>query len=556
MATDPQLSSFVDDVNSMQDGKRKEICSVQQFDALVANGIIIENVKTNNEKNYVCEHLKNTKFCQVMGIVLVKEVTKWIVYLKDKENKNMRKFNAKKYSIVSKELIERINPVMEEIVANSMEEAKIKEDIYRLDIRFAHMNETIEKRFQDNVFEVKEIIRHFREELEKVNKKRKRDDTPRGVSSIKIIESENGEPNKSGIQCYKCGETTTCHFLDMSKLSRASPNVKKNNIIIEDARKLEAEKAYKEILKQYRMCERCSIMQAGYTMDMRHLHNRCHICRTSRKASNSDLCAECNQLCKPMELNHAISKTLMRRCFDTIPYTVRGIEDIVITEEKQVTVKEDNILKQVAIDTLLEVYLENGKKLVYVIELQNTHKENTQNLTHKYLHTMQQSNPSNLFLWCIRINSNTEDPYDRIEQKLDIVRSWIIVTIMNQASFPKHNHWWFFCQNESPLDTAPKSVFFSDMSVKKITHAPKGDKSNWQYCLDFAPYKELGKKAKKQNHPYEYRRKEVTDLKDLFGPEWPIKVKDLNSGYTDDLMSYIACNNGCKSCKKYITGKE
>jgi hypothetical protein len=225
----------------------------------------------------------------------------------------------------------------------------------------------------------------------------------------------------------------------------------------------------------------CKTHSQGKTcvIDKAHKLNYCIICRAVRSSKSEEgLCVRCADDCVNMKRGHAQTKNAFEKCMRVLHSCVAKVRNITFYHEMSV---EDACTG--AVDSVMEVLTTDNKKLVFVIEFQNTHRENPSMLTHKLLGVCAKLNPVRAFLMNVRISG--ERTHWKMQEKLDILRRWIIVLIYYYDKVPSRTYWEFFQGEDSPLEpNAEKSEFLSKPIV--IECAPEGVISDWEFATD--PY--------------------------------------------------------------------
>ena len=233
----------------------------------------------------------------------------------------------------------------------------------------------------------------------------------------------------------------------------------------------------KELVKN-RICKLCKT-HPDYTnklcISSKNKFTHCMNCRFKKCKINNSLCSDCLINEELMSSVHAHHKAMFKNCIEVLVSTF-GIE-LQVFDEQPITTLTGNP----AVDTVILIKTIDGKSHLFVIEFQNTCLENPILLTHKFRHHISNFDAHRNHLMCVRITSNTVPVY-RLSQKLDILRSWIIVALSKWIEFESRTFWMFFCNDSSPLQPKISLSNFMKHPIM-INGAPKGV-CDWEYCCD------------------------------------------------------------------------
>ena len=234
-----------------------------------------------------------------------------------------------------------------------------------------------------------------------------------------------------------------------------------------------------------------------------HKFNYCMVCRSVRSSKSEEgLCVGCADACVNMKRSHAQTKDAFEKCMRVMHSCVGKIRNITFYHEMSVGDACTG-----AVDTVMEILTTENKKLVFVIEFQNTHRENPSMLTHKLIGVCIKLDPVRVFLMNVRISSDRTEW--KMHEKLDILRRWVIMLTYWHDKVPSRTYWEFFQGEDSPLEVnAEKSKFLSEPLI--VDWAPKCFKNDWEFATDpYAGY--ISRKLRKSKDAEERKNKDDED---------------------------------------------
>ena len=189
-------------------------------------------------------------------------------------------------------------------------------------------------------------------------------------------------------------------------------------------------------------------------------------------------------MCLGMKRGHAVEKQIFEKSLAVIKNTCslcRNIE--FLPEDPDLCVDKSVGVDKLAVDMIVDLTTTANKHLLFVIEIQNTKKESPAVLTHKFIIACSKMNPYRAFLINLRVS--TKYSHWDVEEKIDMLRRWMIFMMYYADKLPSRSYWELFQGDSAPLeDKALKSLFLSKPFV--IDFAPKGIKSDWEFATD--PY--------------------------------------------------------------------
>lgn len=343
-------------------------------------------------------------------------------------------------------------------------------------------------------------------------------------------------------------------------------------------------------------------------VDFKNQNGYCMNCRTARSTAHIT-CSSCSGMLEAMARSHAQDKEAFYTCVGVVGHTVFNIVKLKSIDEHNPWLAAgagDGPTNDKAgqVDSVVIIDTSYGKKLLFVIEFQNSKREDPVMLTHKLGQCMETHKPYKTFLWCVSIAENSSRL--RLEERFDVVRRWMILATLHADTMPKWSNWWFFQrQNDVPITRSKMTPFLQNPII--IQYAPEGERSDWQYAPDpLAGHRaismrgkrkiSLGKRAaestnmepkededasadseeteseKEENagtlRPRQERKKPDLRPGDVFGylPDNEISVRSvLGEGWpntwnlTDyskvDAATYMYCTPDCTMCARYFGGR-
>ena len=184
--------------------------------------------------------------------------------------------------------------------------------------------------------------------------------------------------------------------------------------------------------------------------------------------------------------NHAEYKTPVHNLFKILQ-TV--LEDIIVTtsfdmDPSNKIKHEYDVGVYGKIDFLVKVEKKTTKKIfIFAIEIMASKVEAVELFSHKMLQARTQLSADKSFFITLDVKE-TGIVYS-IEERMEILRRWVIFAINYEEYLPSMNIWSFFSSSRKPYAKKPNTSAFFDSPVE-IKHAPRGIKSDWEFCTD--PY--------------------------------------------------------------------
>ena len=292
-------------------------------------------------------------------------------------------------------------------------------------------------------------------------------------------------PNLSAIEgkkgsCITCGEKGK--YIDINLLKSNTFSFGRITTP-SDTRLFQAKIIEKHLLSMRLSCKPHAT--SNYAIDKCHKLNQCMLCRNTRTHSTEKgMCKSCSDLCLGMKRGHAIDKQIFETSLTVIKYTCSLCRDIeFLPEDPDLCVDKSVGIDKLAVDMIIDLTTTANKHLLFVIEIQNTKKESPKVLTHKFIIACSKMNPYRAFLINLRVSTKYKS-WD-IEEKIDMLRRWMIFMMYYADKLPSRSYWELFQGDCAPLeDNAVRSLFLSKPFV--VDFAPKGIKSDWEFATD--PY--------------------------------------------------------------------
>ena len=304
------------------------------------------------------------------------------------------------------------------------------------------------------------------------------------------------------------------------------------------------------------------------------------VCRVQRTQGHRELCSRCSLSVEPFLRGHTINKELFINAINVLRETVGAIVRLNISPEydpwkdatESASVNAPEKVKGGNIDVFLEIIDLEQQKHVFVIELQNTHKEGPSRLTHKFAQVVRNHDPAHAYLVCLRLTGELS-VLTPITQRIDIFRRWVIFAILYAKSLPRLNHWWFFWEgNQSPLCNSAEISKFLSQPVR-IHRPPKPihPECDWEFATDVLaghtrvqpgharsvemgsqPDSQPGSQPAGKIYPFDNIVQNSIDVKEVFGQDFPPHYALMDVSKFPDLFENMRCHENCEACKAYF----
>ena len=331
-------------------------------------------------------------------------------------------------------------------------------------------------------------------------------------NGVDVIHDEECEIKDGCTECHKNPKA----FLDLNLLKS------------EDYQRHLTCKKISKLIQKNRICKSCSINRT-HILDPKHKFNYCMLCRSTRSIGDDGLCNHCKDESMRMQSDHSKTKKAFEIAIGVIAKVVDICHNITFKPEYACNVRVAGNIDMV-MDIVVEGIGKKMTKLVFVIEFQNTHHENVQILTHKFLEICESSNTEFVYLMNVRISHDPSDVY-AFKEKMDIFRRWIIFVIYNYKNLPLKTYWEFFQGNsKSPFNQNDEKSPFLNNPIK-IEHAPANliKKCEWQFASDpyaghvlrQGTYKNKKLTESECRKPWNKIVENAIDPKDIFGINFP-----------------------------------
>lgn len=353
----------------------------------------------------------------------------------------------------------------------------------------------------------------------------------------------NANDDDTSSKCVICKENSAA-YIDLKNCKQPYKN--------KDPRRRKAILIYDNVLTTNMVCRNPLCLVDTFHIDKANRFKFCIICRIQRVQSNGECCSECAPHCANMATNHATDKIAFKKAMMLLQHTVYDINQVRFHNEYQVS-------QGTAIDTVIEIDDIRNHKHVFVIEFQNTCKEDVSTLTHKYAQVCKTFNPYRSYIFCVRIGDVNIEPNYTHAQRLDIVRRWIILAIIYGDKLPLRNHWWFFWNNPtttsgaSPLKPSEYKSPFMNEAVIKINYPPEGIKSDWEFATDMLAGHITPLKKKRdadgnlKKHVFSWIKEHQKAPTTVLGSNFP----DEYTKFKVEQMSDMHCKPDCSICADF-----
>ena len=269
--------------------------------------------------------------------------------------------------------------------------------------------------------------------------------------------------------------------LDLMKSPVLDPN-KSTSVDTVNPREIDAKKFNKGVLNHHRYCADCiKLNDNPYIFDTANRNVMCMICRT-RRATNAKLyCAFCRV--DDFQTGHATFKKPLHYAFKLLEHTVMEIEKVETStdwDSNDIFKGEYNVGDLGSIDYLLKITTTDKKVHMFAIEVMATKVETLHTHVHKYREAMARIKPDKTYVVAFDI-ANCGGGL-KLEEKIDVFRRWVIFAIRYANKLPNMNNWWLFPTRNAYACPENTELFYKQ--PVRISQAPKGIKSNWEFASD------------------------------------------------------------------------
>lgn len=263
------------------------------------------------------------------------------------------------------------------------------------------------------------------------------------------------------------------------------------------------------VLMKTRICQSCSETKLNNTINTTNRvceyklrYRMCMICRSQNSQSSNAMCTSCYTGLSTMMTNHALHKSVFVASIMALQTTF-NCEKVSVDQELQISYKSKSADTDALFVDAVVTFVVGKIRHVFLIEFQNSHREHVDKLIHKFNdmckkpHVLQEN--SRFYLICVnlkdrKVNSTCVDY--KLEHKLDIIRSWMLVVMQNPGKVKRYSYWNMFYEmhaTNGSLNGKMDSPLLGKSGVDccaflknplYLNSAPIGDSSDWQYCCD------------------------------------------------------------------------
>lgn len=212
----------------------------------------------------------------------------------------------------------------------------------------------------------------------------------------------------------------------------------------------------------------------------------CYICRERRRHKGNLHCNTCNV--PLLQSDHAQYKTPMHEAFKVLEDTVFNIKKVKTSldfnkVDGEMRVGEDSAD---SVDFVITIDTVDNTKHMYFIEIMNTKNEKIAKLSKKFAAAREIVKPNKTYLIAFDIK-NDADGFN-LTYKIDILRRWVIFTLLYSDHLPRVTNWWFFCnsRNAYPINNLSEDANQFYLDPIKIAGPPRNIEENvdWEFSSD------------------------------------------------------------------------
>jgi hypothetical protein len=215
-------------------------------------------------------------------------------------------------------------------------------------------------------------------------------------------------------------------------------------------------------------------------IDTNNSRRMCVICRCVTIKKGSLCCAECET--DSMQKNHAVHKKPIHETFKLIKevvYEVDTVETSYLMQNGEFSVGDAG-----SIDFVVQIKLKTGELLLYVIEILSTKTEDIFLYSTKFMVAYNKVKPKKAFMIAFDIYNRAGEP--QLAHRLDILRRWVIFTILYHKHIPSITNWWFFCnQRNAYSQQEPQATrFYKEPIMISKAPQPIATEAEWEFASD------------------------------------------------------------------------
>lgn len=248
------------------------------------------------------------------------------------------------------------------------------------------------------------------------------------------------------------------------------------------ARSLPSTEFKKTYCRNNRHCSACKDdLLVHKFIDINNYRRMCMLCRCVTNKKSGFCCADCD--CDGMQKNHAVHKKPIHETFKmlkSVVFEIETVETSYLCQNGEYGVGEAG-----SIDFVVQIKLKTGERFLYVIEILSTKTEDIFLYSTKFLSAYDKIKPTKAFMIALDICNRTGEP--PLPCRLDILRRWVIFTVLYHKHLPSITNWWFFCdqRNAYRSDVPQATRFYREPIMINAAPLPlEGEGMDWEFASD------------------------------------------------------------------------
>lgn len=297
-----------------------------------------------------------------------------------------------------------------------------------------------------------------------------------------LAEAARAYDVKSGV-CTLCMKKTKTN--SVGKKLPLKPSLIQLSIFKEaNARNMSASSFKDLFVNKNRYCSdcknECQKKYKGRWFCVANAKTACVICRSNRRTQGTLHCSTCKVTL--LQSDHATYKGPMHYAFKVLEETLDCVKEITTSFDTnpvdgELRVGEDSV------DFVIEITTKDNVKHMYFIEIMNTKTEQVIKYSKKFQLAIEKLKPTKSYM--IAFDIKNEIKSYNLTLKIDILRRWVVFTLLYSQYIPRITNWWFFCdyRNAYPLRNLANLNEFLKNPIK-ISKPPKNIKSDWEFATD------------------------------------------------------------------------
>jgi len=240
-----------------------------------------------------------------------------------------------------------------------------------------------------------------------------------------------------------------------------------------------------DVIKCNKYCAECKRADVDgnrsykWWFDISNKGTICSLCRCARARLGNMYCGDCDV--DKLQRDHAHYKAPMHNAFIVLKEVVHGVTKVKTSldfdkESGEMEVDGDFIDFVITIDM-------NAVKHMYFIEIMNTKTENLLKYSDKFAKAREKIQPNKSYLMAFDIK-NTAGGYPLVT-KIEIMRRWVIFTLLYSEYIPNITNWWFFCLSRNAYAMNDKNSTRFYQEPIRIDKAPRSlNGVPWEFATD------------------------------------------------------------------------